>query len=117
MACKVEAEVKGSVLLLRMSGELDHHEVGPIRKELADLMESDSIRHIILNLKNLEFMDSSGLGLILGRYKYLQKIGGNMVLCAATPAVKRLFEMSGMYKILMVEISEERALSRLEAVQ
>ncbi|KIL48988.1 anti-sigma F factor antagonist [Jeotgalibacillus alimentarius] len=117
MACNVEAEVKGNVLLLRMSGELDHHEVGPIRKELIELMEKESIRHMILNLANLEFMDSSGLGLILGRYKHLQKIGGNMVLCAATPAVKRLFEMSGMYKILIVELSEERAFSRLEAVQ
>ncbi|WP_227395232.1 anti-sigma F factor antagonist [Jeotgalibacillus aurantiacus] len=117
MACKVEAEIKGNILLLRMEGELDHHEVESIRSELSELMDKNAIKHLVLNLSNLEFMDSSGLGLILGRYKSIQKAGGNVVLCSASPQVKRLFEMSGMFRILMVELSEERAFSRLGAVQ
>ncbi len=54
-------------------------------------------------------MDSSGLGVILGRYKQIKQIGGEMVVCAISPAVKRLFDMSGLFKIIRFEQSEQRA--------
>lgn len=58
-------------------------------------------------------MDSSGLGVILGRYKQIKEKKGEMVVCAISPTIKRLFEMSGLFKIIKLELSEENALQRL----
>ena len=58
-------------------------------------------------------MDSSGLGVILGRYKQIKAMGGEMVVCAISPAVKRLFDMSGLFKIIRFEPNEENALQKL----
>lgn len=58
-------------------------------------------------------MDSSGLGVILGRYKQIKSQNGEMVVCAISPAVKRLFEMSGLFKIIKLEEDEELALQAL----
>ncbi|MFX3625577.1 MAG: anti-sigma F factor antagonist [Ectobacillus sp.] len=106
-------EVKHNVLCIRLEGELDHHTAEELRTKVTDMLEKREIRHIILNLKHLSFMDSSGLGVILGRYKHIKSLGGEMVVCAISPAVKRLFEMSGLFKIIRLEASEENALATL----
>ncbi|MNV47392.1 Anti-sigma F factor antagonist [compost metagenome] len=59
-------------------------------------------------------MDSSGLGVILGRYKLIRGKGGKMVLCDANPAVRRLLDMSGLLKIMSLYDSEDSALTDLE---
>ena len=100
MSLNIEMEVKHDVLLIRLKGELDHHTAEKLRKQAENAIEKNDISHIVLNLEELHFMDSSGLGVILGRYKQIKKIHGEMVVCAISPAVKRLFEMSGLFKII-----------------
>jgi stage II sporulation protein AA (anti-sigma F factor antagonist) len=109
----MEMEARSSVLLIRLKGELDHHTAEKLRLQAEDEIEKNEIKHIVLNLEELHFMDSSGLGVILGRYKKIKKNNGEMIICAISPAVKRLFEMSGLYKIVKVEPSEKNALQRL----
>lgn len=109
----MEIEARSSVLLIRLKGELDHHTAEQLRLQAEDAIEKNGIKHIVLNLEELHFMDSSGLGVILGRYKKVKKNNGEMIICAISPAVKRLFEMSGLYKIVKVEPSEKNALQRL----
>lgn len=106
-------EARNSVLLIRLKGELDHHTADQLRQQADSAMEKHDIKHIVLNLEELHFMDSSGLGVILGRYKKVKKNNGEMIICAISPAVKRLFEMSGLYKILKVAHSEKNALQSL----
>lgn len=113
MSLIIEMEAKNSVLLIRLKGELDHHTAEQLRQEAENAITQNEIKHIILNLEELDFMDSSGLGVILGRYKKIKKNNGEMIICAISPAVKRLFEMSGLFKIMQVELSEKNALQRL----
>ncbi|WP_312092430.1 anti-sigma F factor antagonist [Niallia sp.] len=113
MSLNIELEVKNNVLCIRLSGELDHHYAEELRTKATTAIESYNIRHIILNLEHLSFMDSSGLGVILGRYKQIKQLGGEMVICAISPSVQRLFDMSGMFKIMKLETNEEFALQRL----
>lgn len=113
MSLSINVEVKNKVLCIRLKGELDHHTAEELRNEVALSLEKHEILHMVLNLEELAFMDSSGLGVILGRYKYINSIGGEMVVCAISPAVKRLFEMSGMFKIIRLEQNEEYALQTL----
>ena len=76
-------------------------------------LKRHEIRHIILNLEHLSFMDSSGLGVILGRYKQIKQLNGEMVVCAISPPIQRLFDLSGLFKIITLEPTEEYALQRL----
>ncbi|MEW5567640.1 anti-sigma F factor antagonist [Rossellomorea marisflavi] len=113
MSLAIDLEVKSDVLCIRLSGELDHHTADELRERASALIESENIRHIILNLEELSFMDSSGLGVILGRYKQIKQKHGEMVVCAISHSVNRLFDMSGLFKIIRLETSEENALQRL----
>ncbi|BDG31489.1 anti-sigma F factor antagonist [Parageobacillus thermoglucosidasius] len=113
MSLMMDFEVKQDVLIIRLSGELDHHTAEELREKVTDVLESASIRHIVLNLEHLTFMDSSGLGVILGRYKQIKKLGGEMIVCSISPTVKRLFDMSGLFKIIRLENDEQFALKTL----
>jgi stage II sporulation protein AA (anti-sigma F factor antagonist) len=109
----IELEVKKEVLCIRLSGELDHHTSEELRSKVNDALEQHSIQHIILNLEQLTFMDSSGLGVILGRYKQIKNLGGQMVVCSISTSVKRLFEMSGLFKIIRLVPNENEAFEML----
>jgi stage II sporulation protein AA (anti-sigma F factor antagonist) len=113
LSLKIDMDVKNNVLCIRLDGELDHHTADELRELASKAIEQENIRHIVLNLEQLTFMDSSGLGVILGRYKQIKQVNGEMVVCAISPAVKRLFEMSGLFKIIRLEETEEFALQRL----
>lgn len=113
MSLSIDLEVKDHVLLIRLRGELDHHTAEELREKVSEKLEQNNVHHIVLNLGQLTFMDSSGLGVILGRYKQIKNVGGEMIVCAISPPVKRLFDMSGLFKIIRLEQSEEYALKTL----
>ncbi|MDE7512364.1 anti-sigma factor antagonist, partial [Pediococcus pentosaceus] len=69
MSLQIDLEQKGSVLLVRLQGELDHHTAEELRGQVEQVLADGQVKHIVLNLELLSFMDSSGLGVILGRYK------------------------------------------------
>jgi stage II sporulation protein AA (anti-sigma F factor antagonist) len=109
-------EHRRRTLIVRLKGELDHHTAESVKTQVEDAILRSDANHVVLNMKELSFMDSSGLGVILGRYKLVTARGGRMVVCDVNPAVYRLFEMSGLFKILTFEENETMALSRLEVV-
>ncbi|WP_017755655.1 anti-sigma F factor antagonist [Calidifontibacillus oryziterrae] len=113
MSLDIELVTKESVLLIRLKGELDHHTAEDLREQVSEKIEKNNIQHIVLNLQELTFMDSSGLGVILGRYKQIQSLGGEMVVCSISPAIKRLFDMSGLFKIIRLVDDEKYALQTL----
>lgn len=113
VSLNINLVTKNNVLLIRLKGELDHHTAESLRQKVSETIEQHNIHHIVLNLKELTFMDSSGLGVILGRYKQIQSQGGEMVVCSISPAVKRLFDMSGLFKIIRLVDDEKYALETL----
>ncbi|WP_096434782.1 anti-sigma F factor antagonist [Alteribacter populi] len=113
MSLLIDLEKKENVLCVRLEGELDHHTAMKLRERVDQAMKEHHLTHMLLNLENLTFMDSSGLGVILGRYKYIQTLGGEMVVCSISPQIKRLFDMSGLFKIIRLETDEGSALSML----
>lgn len=114
MSLHIDLEKKQTVLLVRLSGELDHHTSEQLKTKIEMVLEeNDVIQHLVLNLKSLSFMDSSGIGVILGRYKQIKKRNGEVIVCSISPQIKRLFEMSGLFKIIRLEPSEEIALETL----
>ncbi|WP_202076821.1 anti-sigma F factor antagonist [Caldalkalibacillus salinus] len=113
MSLQIDLNTKDDVLIIRLVGELDHHTAEKLRVQVEDKIETHGIRHILLNVAELDFMDSSGLGVILGRYKQIQQKEGQMIICAISPTIYRLFELSGLFKILKIVDSEQEALQAL----
>ncbi|MFB9325294.1 MULTISPECIES: anti-sigma F factor antagonist [Paenibacillus] len=116
MSLQVELEHYRDVLIVRLKGELDHHTADIVRFKMEEAILRGNSAHVILSLKDLLFMDSSGLGVILGRYKQLKARDGKMVVCDVNPGVYRLFELSGLFKILPIHENERSALTSLEVV-
>jgi len=116
MSLQVELEQHRNTLIVRLRGELDHHTADIVRFKIEDALLRGRCHHVVLNLQELSFMDSSGLGVVLGRYKSVSSRGGKLVVCGAQPAVKRLFELSGLLKILPFHDTERAALAGLEVV-
>jgi stage II sporulation protein AA (anti-sigma F factor antagonist) len=116
MSLQIELESNRKTLIVRLKGELDHHTAEAVKVRMEQAISQGQLTHIILSLKDLNFMDSSGLGVILGRYKQINAKGGKMVVCDISPAVHRLFEMSGLFKILSIQENERQAISSLEVV-
>jgi stage II sporulation protein AA (anti-sigma F factor antagonist) len=116
VSLNIELEHYRRTLIVRLKGELDHHTADTVKTRMEDAILRGDARHVVLSLKELTFMDSSGLGVILGRYKQITGKGGKMVVCDVNPAVYRLFEMSGLFKILSFQENERLAISSLEVV-
>ncbi|GEN31860.1 stage II sporulation protein AA (anti-sigma F factor antagonist) [Cerasibacillus quisquiliarum] len=105
--------VKENVLVVRLAGELDHHEAENLRETWKEKLYTQPIKHVLLNMEAVTFMDSSGLGVILGRYKEVLQLGGEFVVCSVSPMIGKIFEMSGLFKIIRQEENELKALMTL----
>ena len=99
---------KQDVLLVRLTGELDQCSASGIRRDLDTLISDPRVRHLVIGLNDMPFMDSSGLGVILGRYRTMQVRGGTVALMHLLPQVKRVYDLSGLARIIPV-IGEEKA--------
>jgi stage II sporulation protein AA (anti-sigma F factor antagonist) len=116
MSLQMNLEHRRRTLIVRLKGELDHHTADTVKARMEDAIKKHSVLHVVLSMKELIFMDSSGLGVILGRYKLIKSLGGQMVVCDVNPAVYRLFELSGLFKIISIQENEKQALHSLEVV-
>lgn len=90
----------GDALTLRLKGDLDHGAAEAMRDEVDALLDDQSVRRLVLDLKGLKFMDSSGVGFVIGRYKQLVRRGGSVYVTGADARMDRIFQMSGLYEIV-----------------
>ena len=93
-------ERKGNALIARLSGELDHSAATRLRGELDALIDETGVTRLLLDVSALEFMDSSGIGLVIGRYKRLAKRGGSVAVIGSNPRIDRIFNMAGLYSLV-----------------
>ena len=89
-------------LLVILMGELDHHSAEEVRVKIDDRIDRDNIRKVILNFSGVTFMDSSGIGVVIGRYKKMKNRNGKLCVAEINKTVNKVFEISGMYKIIDV---------------
>ena len=108
----LKTERQGANLIVSIDGELDL-ESAPLFKETVEkkLNQYDSVRHLILDLEKVSFIDSSGLGAILGRYKRLSVQGGRISAINISRPIQRILELSGMLKVMSIYQNRDQALS------
>lgn len=102
MFLKISLDTRDKMLIVNFNGELDHHSAEEIRKEIDKAYFEKRLKSIVLDLKNLNFMDSSGIGLIMGRYKNVLDNGGKLCLINVSSRVEKILKMSGILKIVQV---------------
>ena len=93
----------GEALTVVIAGELDHYAAPQIRHMLDDLLRDPGVTDLVLDLENLTFMDSSGIGVLLGRLRILQSRGGTMSVMNMQPPVEKLFRLSGLQRVIGIE--------------
>lgn len=87
-------------VIVRLENELDHRAARQLRGELDALLQDASIRRLVLDLEKLSFMDSSGVGFIIGRYKLMARRGGSVAVIHADVRMDKIFQMAGLYELV-----------------
>ena len=93
-------EKNWNTLIVRLSGELDQREAAEVRRTLDELLEDSGIRRLVFDLSMLRFMDSSGIGLIIGRYKRIRRRNGSVAVTGLDDRMNRIFDMAGLYQLV-----------------
>ena len=83
-----------------ISGELDHHTAEKIRTRMDKLIVEKKLKCVVLDLRGLTFMDSSGIGVLLGRYKLLKQRGGQLYVKNLSRNIDKIFRLSGLYQVI-----------------
>ncbi len=102
-SCQLQVTHESGVLTASISGELDHHGAVAVRTLIDSEISRHSPRTCVLELSKLDFMDSSGLGLIMGRYALMQRKGGDFLVRGANERVRRIFNLAGLERMVKIE--------------
>lgn len=101
-------EIDGETLKITLSGEIDHHSAKTVREEIDKRIYLCRARTVMLDLEKVGFMDSSGLGLVLGRYAHVKEAGGVLQVLNPSVGAERVLRMAGAEKIIPI-IKEARS--------
>lgn len=91
------------ILTVYLSGDIDHHTSAQIRESVDSQMQKIMPKELRLDFRDVHFMDSSGVGLVMGRYKTASVYGCRVKVCSMPDNVKRIMKMSGLGKIITFE--------------
>ena len=97
-------------LIISPDGELDHHNAASVREEIDKKLSSSKAKNLVFNLNKLQFMDSSGLGVLIGRYKAVSAVGGKAAIISPSVTAKRLITLAGLHKIIPIYDTIEEAM-------
>ena len=95
-------------LCIRMPKEVDHHGAAGIREHADKLLLDDKVRNIVFDFEDTTFMDSSGIGLVLGRVRKIHPINGKVYLFGGNELIQKMWEMAGILNLVTVLDSIEK---------
>lgn len=99
----VTLESSGNLIIAYLIGEIDHHSSVLIREKIDNTLSFKKPQHLILDFKNVTFMDSSGIGLVMGRYRLMQTFRGTLEIRNVTSQTKKLMELAGLGSIAIIK--------------
>lgn len=132
-------EMTGNTLTAQLMGELDHHTAAKVRSEIDDTMDSYGAKNLIFDFSKVTFMDSAGIGVVLGRYKRLQAVepsasraagttatatavgttattataGGSVVITGCSQKIYSILHMAGIFSLMKYTETKEEAITYL----
>lgn len=105
---------KGKLLISVLSGELDHHSAESVRIKIDNKLDELGKVNLLFDFSGVNFMDSSGIGVVIGRYKKISEYGGKVGIINLKPEIKRIFEIGGLFRIVKEYKSAAEALVNIQ---
>lgn len=93
-------EIRRNYLVIHIEGELDHFLADQIRLQSDRYLEGSRIKNVIFDFEKTTFMDSSGIGVIMGRYKQVKRLDGEIYAVSHHSGIERIIQISGLHKLL-----------------
>lgn len=90
----------GKTLIVKLIGELDHHSAEKVRYKIDNTVNDSSAANLMFDLSETSFMDSSGIGVIIGRYKNIMETGGRVGIMNMNQYIKKVFELAGISSLI-----------------
>ena len=97
-----DSEFTGTVLKIKLRGEIDHHSAVAVRTAIDDMIRGKRPCELIIDMSAVDFMDSSGLGLIMGRYNTMKERGGTVTVADPSPATEKIMSLAGLERIVKI---------------
>lgn len=97
---QVNSYIKNGVYIVIADGDIDHLSAVKVKEAVAYGISKYKVNKVIIDLKNVYFMDSSGIGMLIGRYKELSLYCGEIVLSGINKSIDKILLLSGLYKII-----------------
>lgn len=104
----VELDIEESCVTAYISGEIDHHNAAQLRQKIDETVESVYPQLLVLDFGAVTFMDSSGIGLVMGRYKLMKDLQGRIEIQNAPKNIGKVMKMAGIEKLICAERDEKR---------
>ena len=101
--CKLVVSCDDGVLVAALSGELDHHGAVAVRTLIDKQIREHLPQRTVIDLSELDFMDSSGLGLIMGRYALMDKLGGKLIVRNPNERIVKIFKLAALERMVSIE--------------
>lgn len=99
-------------LIVKLTGEIDHHSIKDIREEIDSMIIDTKPQNLLLDLSDIDFMDSSGLGLVLGRLRRMNEVCGKLFILNPSRRIEQMLQMAGVDKLIPIIQSERKANGR-----
>ncbi len=99
---------KDKQLVFEMEEEIDEYSVQNIKRRMDNEIQRYMPKEVIFDFSNVSFMDSAGIGLVIGRYKLIDMIGGELKVANVNLQIQKIFEMSGLLKLIPVECKNKK---------
>jgi stage II sporulation protein AA (anti-sigma F factor antagonist) len=99
---QIKLSYKGNTLIAKISGEIDHHSADYIRQKIDGETIKSTIKNLIFDFTQLSFMDSSGIGIIMGRYKNISRLNGKTAVVTSSSQIDRMLRMCGVQKFMNI---------------
>lgn len=102
---------KNKTLIILVAGEIDHHSSKELRSKTESALEQMGGRNIIFGFQEVTFMDSAGIGVMIGRYKQVQSLGGRIAIACPNEKIEEMIQLSGLSRLLPTFVSLEAAIA------
>ena len=90
-----------------IKGEIDHHQSTEIRTQIDHAVGRNTPKMLILDFSGVSFMDSSGIGLVMGRYKTISEVGGELAIINTSPQIGKVMRLAGMERLAKIGMEEQ----------
>lgn len=93
----------GQDLVIKLAGELDHHFATEAKSKIDEKLNGGQIKNLTFDMEKIDFIDSSAIGFIIGRYKIIKKNDGKLEIINASHKIRKILDMSGVGKIINIK--------------